>query len=96
MKAKVYFTDMRCRKEAENKTAKVEKLCEHIGINNFIKKNDLTAIKLHFGEFGNDTHLRPQLVRKVVDLAKQAGANPFLTDTNTLYSGSRNHRGVAP
>ena len=38
MKAKVYFTDMRCRKEAENKTAKVEKLCEHIGINNFIKK----------------------------------------------------------
>lgn len=89
MKANVYFTDMHCRKQEENKAAKVEKLCNVIGLSQYIKKNDLTAIKLHFGEFGNDTHLRPQLVRKVVDLVKQAGAKPFLTDTNTLYSGSR-------
>lgn len=89
MKAKVYFMDMHCRKQAENKAAKVEKLCNTLGVSNFVKKGDLTAIKLHFGEFGNDTHLRPQLVRKVVDLVKEAGAKPFLTDTNTLYSGSR-------
>lgn len=89
MKANVYFMDMHCRKQEENKAAKVEKLCSAIGLSDYIKKNDLTAIKLHFGEMGNDTHLRPQLVRKVVDLVKQVGAKPFLTDTNTLYSGSR-------
>ena len=89
MKAKVYFADMHCRKQADNKTAKIERLCEAVGLKNILKKDGLTAIKLHFGEYGNDTHLRPQLVRKVADLVKQEKAKPFLTDTNTLYSGSR-------
>lgn len=89
MTAKVYFADMHCRKQADNKTAKIEKLCEAVGLKNILKRDDLTAVKLHFGEMGNDTHLRPQLVRKVVDLVKQEKAKPFLTDTNTLYSGSR-------
>lgn len=89
MKSKVYFADMHCRKQDENKAAKIEKLCEAVGLKSIIKRDDLTAIKLHFGEMGNDTHLRPQLVRKVVDLIKQEKAKPFLTDTNTLYSGSR-------
>lgn len=89
MKSKVYFADMHCRKQAENKAAKIEKLCEAVGLGNIIKRDQLTAIKLHFGEMGNDTHIRPQLVRKVVDLVKQEKAKPFLTDTNTLYSGSR-------
>lgn len=89
MKAKVYFADMHCRKKADNKASKIERLCEAVGLKNILKKDELTAIKLHFGEFGNDTHIRPQLVRKVVDLVKQERAKPFLTDTNTLYSGSR-------
>ena len=89
MTAKVYFADMHCRKQADNKAAKIEKLCEAAGLKNILKRDELTAIKLHFGEMGNDTHLRPQLVRKVVDLVKQEKAKPFLTDTNTLYSGSR-------
>ncbi len=89
MKSKVYFADMHCRKQEDNKAAKIEKLCQAIGLNTIIKRDDLTAIKLHFGEMGNDTHIRPQLVRKVVDLVKQEKAKPFLTDTTTLYSGSR-------
>ncbi len=89
MKSKVYFADMHCRKQEDNKAAKIEKLCQAIGLNSIIKRDDLTAIKLHFGEMGNDTHIRPQLVRKVVDLVKQEKAKPFLTDTTTLYSGSR-------
>jgi len=89
MKSKVYFVDMHCRKNEDNKAAKIEKLCNAVGLKSILKRDDLTAIKLHFGEMGNDTHLRPQLVRKVVDLVKQEKAKPFLTDTNTLYSGSR-------
>ena len=89
MSSKVYFADMHCRKQDDNKANKVERLCKAVGLKNIVKKNDITAIKLHFGEMGNDTHLSPALVRKVVDLIKEEKGKPFLTDTNTLYSGSR-------
>lgn len=89
MSAKVYFTDMHCRKKDDNKANKIERLCDAVGLSSIIKKDDLTAIKLHFGEKGNDTYLSPSLVRKVVEIAKNHHAKPFLADTNTLYSGSR-------
>ncbi|MDD3041547.1 MAG: DUF362 domain-containing protein [Methanosarcinaceae archaeon] len=53
--------------------------------------DDLTAIKLHFGEYGNDGYINPVFVRQVVEKIRAAGAKPFLTDTNTLYSGSRHN-----
>jgi len=53
------------------------------------KPKDLVAVKLHFGEAGNTSHVRPQYVRRVVDHLKELGAKPFLTDTNTLYVGTR-------
>ena len=89
MSSKVYFADMHCRKNDDNKANKIERLCKAVGLKKIVKKNDLTAIKLHFGEMGNDTHLSPALVRRVVDLIKNEKGKPFLTDTNTLYSGSR-------
>ena len=47
------------------------------------------AVKLHMGELGNVTYLRPAFVRKVVDLVKKRGAKPFVTDTVSLYPGGR-------
>lgn len=91
MSVNVYFAGMSCRKTEDNKLSKIERLCQHLGLENFIAKGDLTAIKLHFGEYGNDTHLNPTHVAKVVELVKAVGAKPFLTDTNTLYSGSRHN-----
>ena len=52
-------------------------------------RKDLVAVKLHFGEAGNTAHIRPQYVRKVVDRLKEFHTKPFVTDTNTLYLGSR-------
>ena len=40
---------------------------------------------------GNDTFLKPVLVRPVVEKTLENDANPFLTDTNTLYYGSRHN-----
>ena len=48
------------------------------------------AVKLHMGELGNITYLRPILVRRVVDLIRRAGGKPFVTDTTALYPGGRN------
>ncbi len=50
-----------------------------------VKIGDFVGIKLHVGEEGNITHIRPQIVRVVVDELKKRGAKPFLFDCNTLY-----------
>ena len=47
------------------------------------------AIKMHFGELGNISYLRPNYAKAVADVVKELGGKPFLTDCNTLYPGSR-------
>ena len=91
MAATVYFADMHSRSHEDSKLAKLGRLCDAVGLKRVVRKNDLTAIKLHFGEYGNDTHLNPTLVRQVVDKVLAAGGKPFLTDTTTLYSGTRHN-----
>ena len=91
MPAKVYFADTHSRSHEESKMAKVARLCDALNLKKIIKKNEPAAVKLHFGEYGNDTHLNPTLVRQVVDKITAVGGKPFLTDTTTLYSGSRHN-----
>ena len=47
------------------------------------------AVKLHMGERGNITYLRPFFVSRVVELVKKAGGKPFVTDTTVLYPAAR-------
>jgi len=89
MASKVYFANARTKPGA-NLLDKMDALCNVAGLKGILSKGDFTAIKLHVGEPGNLSFVAPQLVRRVVDKAKSAGAVPFLTDTNTLYSGQRN------
>jgi len=89
MKSPVYFATLRAFSEHESTTAKVQRLFDHAGFAELIAPRDKTAIKLHFGETGNDGFISPVFVRQVVEKVKACGALPFLTDTNTLYLGSR-------
>lgn len=89
MESAVYFANARARMDKESKVNKIRKLFDAAGFSEIIRKGDLTAIKLHFGELGNDSYVSPVLVRQIVDKVKTLGAKPFLTDTNTLYGGSR-------
>jgi uncharacterized Fe-S center protein len=91
MPAKIYYASARTRKHADSKIAKIARLCDAVGLTGMVGKGDLTAVKLHFGEYGCDAYLNPALVRKVVDKVEAAGGKAFLTDTNTLYSGSRHN-----
>ena len=91
MASKVYFSDFRSRSSRENKISKIKKLFNAGGFANFLDESDLTAIKLHFGEKGNDSYINPVFVRQIVDKVKQNGAKPFVTDTNTLYFGHRHN-----
>lgn len=89
MKSKVYFVNLRARGPKQNKITKIKRLFDSAEFAGIIEKDDLTAIKLHFGELGSDAYINPVFVRQIVDKVKEAKGNPFLTDTNTLYSGSR-------
>lgn len=88
MKSNVYFIDLRATHK-ENFVAKLERLIDTAGLAKTIKKRDLVAVKLHFGELGNTAFIRPVLIRRIVDAVKKVGAFPFLTDANTLYAGTR-------
>ncbi len=49
----------------------------------------MIAIKVPFGELGNTAFINPVLLRPVIEELKRIKTNPFLTDTNTLYTGMR-------
>lgn len=91
MSSKVYFVNLRTRTDKSNKVSKIKRLFDCAGLHELIQKDDLAAVKLHFGERGSDGFINPVFVRQVVDKIKEKGAKAFLTDTNTLYSGSRHN-----
>ena len=91
MASDVFFADFTARSWKTNKINRIQELFDKAGFAGLLKKNDLTAIKIHFGERGNDSFISPVYVRQVVDKIKEAKAKPFITDTNTLYSGSRSN-----
>ena len=91
MKSAVYFASLRAHSDQESTTVKIQRLFDRAGFSDVVAQNDRTAIKLHFGERGNDGYISPVYVRQVVDKVKACGGIPFLTDTNTLYLGSRSN-----
>jgi len=87
-KSKVYFTDMHTTVR-ENLQQKLGRLIKTAGIGEIDFEKKFTAIKIHFGEPGNLAYLRPNYAKTVVDIVKEMGGMPFLTDCNTLYVGGR-------
>lgn len=87
-KAKVYYTDFRA-KIGEGLPTKLKRLIKAAGIGDIDMDGEFVAVKMHFGELGNLSFLRPNYARAIVDVVKELGGVPFLTDCNTLYPGSR-------
>ncbi|MDD2981211.1 MAG: DUF362 domain-containing protein [Hespellia sp.] len=87
-KAKVYFTNMRTQ-NGDNLQGKLERLIKKAGIGQIDFEDKYVAIKIHFGEPGNLAYLRPNYAKTVVDVIKELGGKPYLTDCNTLYVGGR-------
>ena len=87
-KSKVYFTNMKASFN-ENLPQKLKRLIRTAGIEEIDFKDKYAAIKMHFGEPGNLAFLRPNYAAVIVDMVKELGGKPFLTDCNTLYVGGR-------
>ncbi len=88
-KATVYFTDFHTPPFGDSLPQKLKKLIKKAGIGQLDMDGKFVAIKMHFGELGNVSYLRPNYAKAVVDVVKELGGKPFLTDCNTLYPGKR-------
>jgi uncharacterized Fe-S center protein len=88
MTSPVFFSDLKIE-SGKNLLDKLDILLDRADLKGKIREKDLVAIKLHFGEKGNTAYVRPIFLRRVVDRVKQFKGKPFLTDTNTLYTGTR-------
>lgn len=86
--SKVYFSNFRALPGTSVLT-KLERLIRAAGVGGIDFDGKITAIKIHFGEPGNLTFLRPNYAKTVADVVKSLGGKPFLTDCNTLYAGRR-------
>ncbi len=88
--SKVYFTDLRT-KSGHSLLDKLERLIKKAGIEQIDFENKFTAIKIHFGEPGNLSYLRPNYAARLVQFLSGKNAKTFLTDSNTLYLGRRSN-----
>ena len=72
--SKVYFTDMRAL-PGTNLQQKLKRLILKAGIGQIDFQDKYAAIKIHFGEPGNLSYLRPNFAKTVADAVK-AGRPP--------------------
>ena len=72
-KAKVYFTDFRTVAFGDGLPTKLKKMIRKAGIGEIDMDGKFVAIKLHFGELGNISYLRPNYAKAVANLVKELG-----------------------
>lgn len=89
MSSKVYLIESSQKDPPDSIKQKLQLLIKESSVLKCIKKDDLVAVKLTFGEKDNKGFINPAYVRVAVEEIKNLKAKPFLTDTNTLYKGER-------
>ncbi|MBO8182142.1 MAG: DUF362 domain-containing protein [Archaeoglobus sp.] len=90
--SEVYFVDSRARviDPAEwfqpqlSLVSKLRDLIRKSGVLDFIEKEDVVAIKTHFGDRGTTKTLRSVYIRTIVEEIKNRGGRPFVTETTGL------------
>jgi uncharacterized protein len=88
--SEVFLCDTRA-KPKKNLPAKVRGMLDRAGFGELDLEKKFVAIKIHFGEPGNLAFIRPNYASLVASMVREAGGKPFLTDTNSLYTGNRSN-----
>ncbi len=89
MKSQVYFASVTDWSDEKLLNRKLADLLHSFETDKLFENQDLVGIKLTFGEKGNAGHPAPHLIREIVRWVQGCGGKAFLTETNTLYNGSR-------
>jgi uncharacterized Fe-S center protein len=91
MGSKVYFIKASVKDGEQVISKKARKLFKAGGFEGCFEENDFTAIKVHVGEEGNNTHIPAACIKGLVDELLALKTKPFVTDTTTLYVGQRHN-----
>jgi len=89
MKSRVYFAPLPDGAPQQLQTEALRKVYDACGAESLFSENDFVAIKIHAGEKGNVTHMKPFFIKHIVDRIREKSGYPFLTETSTLYKGER-------
>lgn len=89
MVSEVFFAQRRAT-QGGGLLDKIEQLFDVAGFSRLMREGELVALKLNFGERGNTTAIRPEMIKRVVKKVRQTGGEPFLTDSNRLQGARRN------
>ncbi len=87
MKSKVYLINFG-EHGKERIYKRLERLIKKSNTKEAFKKGDTTAVKIHMGE-DSPFFIPPVYVREIINIIDDVGVEFFLTDTTTLYVGSR-------
>ncbi|MBM3269390.1 MAG: DUF362 domain-containing protein [Candidatus Sericytochromatia bacterium] len=79
MGAPVFFAQRRAT-QGGGLLEKLEQIFDAAGFSRLISDNDLVAAKVQVGERGNTTHLRPEVVKRIVKRIRAHHGRPFVTD----------------
>jgi uncharacterized Fe-S center protein len=91
MKSKVHFVPANGQEKAEALAEKTKAVYLATGFQEKLDKDDLTALKIHFGEVNNTGYIKPQWLAGLIWEVRQRTSRAFLTDSNTLYVGNRSN-----
>ncbi|MGB2698451.1 MAG: DUF362 domain-containing protein [Candidatus Zixiibacteriota bacterium] len=86
MKSKVYFINSRVDKfdYKYSLIGRLEKILQKIDLSQYFSKDELVPMKMHLGNPGGHSVIRPNFVKVVADQIKKVGAKPFVTDSARL------------
>ncbi|GAJ19690.1 unnamed protein product, partial [marine sediment metagenome] len=73
--SKVFFASLRVKDTGF--LEKIDKLLDTAGLTEIFGQNNLVALKLHFGEKGNTTFIRPLFIKRIARFIEKGGAKPF-------------------
>ncbi|MFC1677919.1 DUF362 domain-containing protein [Planctomycetota bacterium] len=91
MTSKVFFIKASLDEGPEVISEKAVKLFKAGKFADCFAEKDYTAVKIHVGEAGNTTYIKPPCIKGLVGELLKLKAKPFLTDTSTLYGGRRHN-----
>ncbi|MCM8763150.1 MAG: DUF362 domain-containing protein [Candidatus Omnitrophica bacterium] len=87
--SKVYFVAAKDKNDTKENLKKLAYLIKESNLLNIVNKDELVALKVHFGEDKNKGYVNSEYLGLIADEVRKRKAKPFLTDTNTLYKGRR-------
>jgi len=91
MASKVFLAEINPDESFQSIQNKLFQLFDAADFSTVFQKDDLVAVKTHFGEDGNANYIKAPFLMPLIQKLKALGSKPFWTETNTLYTGRRSN-----